>query len=253
MIEERITSRKNPLLVQVKKLLSSRSERLRQGLFVCDGTKLLAEAAQYAPKTLHTVILADGVETCPLPASVRVVRVPGDVMESISPMRSPQGAVFLCRLPQAASLSVRPGMLILDGVQDPGNVGTILRTADAMDIPVVLTEGSADPYSWKAARATMGAIFRRPPSIANWQSVVNACKAAQIPLAAAALTETAKDIRDSHLANCAVIIGSEGQGIRKELMEVCDETLIIPMNAQCESLNAAVAAAIVLWEMRRNK
>lgn len=253
MMEERITSRRNPLLLQVKKLLSSHSERLAQGLFACDGTKLLEEAARYAPQALDTVILADGVETCTLPASARIVRVPADVMESVSPMRSPQGAVFLCKLPQTAPLSVRPGMLILDGVQDPGNVGTILRTADAMDVPVILTEGCADPYSWKAARATMGAIFRRPPALAGWQSVVSACKAAQIPLAATALTETAKDLRGCNLAGCAVIIGSEGQGIRKELLENSDETLIIPMNDHCESLNAAVAAAIVLWEMRRNR
>ena len=92
-METRITSRKNPYLQQVKKLLSSRKERENTGLFVADGTKLLQEAVQYFPG-LDTVILSDGVEAA-VPESVKVIRVPGDVMESISPMASPQGAVFV--------------------------------------------------------------------------------------------------------------------------------------------------------------
>ena len=98
MTQERITSRKNPLLQQVKKLFSSRREREQTGLFAADGTKLLEEAAKYCPG-LETAILSDGVEVS-LPERVRIIRVPGDVMESISPMASPQGAVFLCRLPE---------------------------------------------------------------------------------------------------------------------------------------------------------
>ena len=136
MTEQRITSRKNPLLQQVKKLLSSRRERERAGLFAADGTKLLQEAARYCPG-LETAILSDGVEA-QLPEQVRVIRVPGDVMESISPMASPQGAVFLCRLPEKTPFRPKPGMLLLDGIQDPGNLGTILRTADALDVLVVL-------------------------------------------------------------------------------------------------------------------
>ena len=97
MTEERITSRKNPFLQQVRKLVSSRKAREESGLFVSDGTKLLAEAVRWYPG-LHTVILSDGVEA-DVPDYVRVVRVPGDVMESISPMETPQGALFLCRLP----------------------------------------------------------------------------------------------------------------------------------------------------------
>ena len=99
MMEQRITSRKNPLLQQVKKLLSSRKAREEAGLFVSDGTKLLEEAVKYCPG-LHTVILSEGVEAA-LPDHVRVFRVPGDVMESVSPMASPQGALFLCALPES--------------------------------------------------------------------------------------------------------------------------------------------------------
>ena len=98
MNEIRITGRKNPLLQQVRRLLNSRRERTAAGLFVADGTKLLEEAVKHWPG-LDTVILADGVDA-QVPESVKLIRVPGDVMESISPMQTPQGALFLCRLPE---------------------------------------------------------------------------------------------------------------------------------------------------------
>ena len=153
MMVERISSRKNPLLQQVKKLLSSKKERENAGLFVADGTKLLEEAVKYYPG-LDTVILSDGVEA-QIPDHVRLVRVPEDVMASISPMETPQGALFLCRLPEKTPFQPKPGMLLLDGIQDPGNVGTILRTADALEVPVVLLEGCADPYSHKVDRKSV--------------------------------------------------------------------------------------------------
>ena len=143
MMEQRITARKNPLLQQVRKLLTSRKEREATGLFVADGTKLLQEAVRWYPG-LDTVILADGVDA-QLPDRVRVIRVPQEVMASISPMETPQGALLLCRLPEKKEFIPQKGMLILDGIQDPGNLGTILRTANALQIKVVLLEGCADP------------------------------------------------------------------------------------------------------------
>ena len=166
MMTEHITSRKNPLLQQVKKLLSSKKARDEACLFAADGTKLLQEALAY-DSGLHTVILTEGVDVM-LPDSVRVVRVPGDVMESVSPMASPQGALFLCRLPEKSPFVPKTGMLLLDGIQDPGNLGTILRTADALDIPVALLEGCADPYSHKVVRASMGAVFRTKVIQTTW-------------------------------------------------------------------------------------
>ena len=249
MMEQRITSRKNPLLQQVKKLLSSRKAREEAGLFVSDGTKLLEEAVKYYPG-LDTVILSDGVEAN-VPEGIRVIRVPGDVMESISPMQSPQGALFLCRLPEEKAFVPTPGMLLLDGIQDPGNLGTVLRTADALDIPVVLLEGCADPYSHKVVRSSMGAVFRRPVLRSDWSAVKAACAAAGIPVGVTALSARAKDLRESELKNMAVVIGSEGQGVRKEILDGADAELIIPMNPHCESLNAAVAATIVMWQMKQ--
>ena len=249
MMEQRITSRKNPLLQQVKKLLSSKKNREEAGLFAADGTKLLAEAVKYFPG-LDTVILSDGVEA-EIPETVRLIRVPGDVMESISPMASPQGALFLCRLPEKKQFTPTPGMLLLDGIQDPGNLGTILRTADALDIPVVLLEGCADPYSHKVVRSSMGAVFRTEVVQAKWEEVKAACTAANIPIGVTALSDRAKDLRQWDLKQMAVVIGSEGQGVRREILDSADAELIIPMNPHCESLNAAVAATIVMWQMKQ--
>ena len=248
-MEERITSRKNPLVQQVRKLLTSRKARVEAGLFVSDGTKLLQEAAQYC-KGLDTVFLSDGVEAR-VPEGTRVIRVSKEVMEAISPMENPQGAVFLCRLPEKKAYEPHPGCLLLDGIQDPGNLGTILRTADALDIPVTLLEGCADPYSPKTVRASMGAVFRTQPVKADWAEVKAACAEAQIPVAVTALSRRAKDLRNAGLRGMAVVIGSEGQGVRREILESADGELIIPMNPRCESLNAAVAAAIVMWQMKQ--
>ena len=246
---EHITSRKNPLLQQVKKLLTSKKARSEAGLFVSDGTKLLQEAIRWWPG-LDTVILSQDVEV-DIPEGVRTVVVPKDVMESISPMQTPQGALFLCRLPEEKPFVPKPGMLLLDGIQDPGNLGTILRTADALEIPVALLEGCADPYSHKVVRSSMGAVFRMEVFQTTWQTVKSACAEAQIPIAVTALSDTAQDLRQAPLQTMAVVIGSEGQGVRDEILTCAQHSLIIPMNPHCESLNAAVAAAIVMWQMKQ--
>ena len=249
MTEERITSRKNPLLQQVRRLLSSRKERQQAGLFVADGTKLLSEAVKWW-QGLETVILSDDVQVR-LPEQVRVVRVPSQIMEYISPMQTPQGALFLCRLPEQTGFIPKPGMLFLDGIQDPGNLGTILRTADALQIPVALLEGCADPYSHKVVRASMGAVFRSPVQQTTWEEAKLRCDQEGIPIAVTALSDTAKDIRNAPIETMAVVIGSEGQGVRPQILESARQQLIIPMNPDCESLNAAIAAAIVMWQMKR--
>ena len=247
-MEERILSRKNPLLQQVRRLLTSKKERMTTGLFVADGTKLLQEAIRWWDG-LETVILSDGIEA-EIPEGVRVVRVPADVMESLSPMETPQGALFVCRLPKKTVFEPKPGMLLLDGIQDPGNIGTILRTADALAVPVVLLEGCADPYSHKVVRASMGAVFRNPVIQSSWADMKEVCNRENIPVAVTALSDTAVDIRTADLQKMAVVIGSEGQGVRREILDSADAELIIPMQDHCESLNAAIAAAIVMWQMK---
>ena len=172
-------------------------------------------------------------------------------MESISPMKSPQGALFVCKLPTRQPFVAAPGMLLLDGIQDPGNLGTILRTADALQVPVGLLEGCADPYSHKVVRASMGAVFRTKPVMTTWEQAKAAFADENIPMAVTALSEQAKDIRQVDLKTMAVVIGSEGQGVRQQIIDEASQQLIIPMNANCESLNAAIASAIVIWEMKK--
>jgi TrmH family RNA methyltransferase len=248
LIEPIITSRKNPLIQQVRRLLSSRKERQSAGLFVSDGTKLLAEAVRWWPE-LDTVLLSEDVKVA-LPSSVNTVRVSREIMEYVSPMQAPQGALFLCRLPEKTEFLPRKGMLLLDGIQDPGNLGTILRTADALGASVALLEGCADPYSHKVVRASMGAVFRTPVVQTTWEEAHAACKSAGIPVAVTALSDTAEDLRSVDLSQMAVVIGSEGQGVRQQILDCADRQLIIPMNPHCESLNAAVAATIVMWQMK---
>ena len=250
MKKERITSARNPLMLHVKKLLTSRSYREKCGAFAAEGTKLLEEAVKWYP-ALETVVVQEGAAVCPLPEHVRVVEIPESLMRSVSQMEAPQGAIFICRLPEARGADIRPGTLLLDRIQDPGNLGTILRTADALDIPVVLLDGCADAYSPKTVRASMGAVLRTQPVHMTREEAVRRCRAQQLPLLATAMSPDAQDLRSRALSQCAVVIGSEGRGVSRELFEAADGKIIIPMNPRCESLNAAIAAGIVMWQMKQ--
>lgn len=246
---ERITSRQNGLLSKVVKLQTNRKLRHQEGLYVGDGTKLLQEAVKWAPEQLQAVILREDVKCPELPGHVRAVQVSRELMNQISMMEAPEGALFVMKMPENKAGEVLPGTLVLDGIQDPGNVGTILRTADAMEVPVLLSDGCCDPYNPKTVRATMGALFRNPPRQLTHADLIASCREKQIPLLATALSPEAMDLRQADLKKCAVIIGSEGQGVSRELLEASDGQIIIPMSPRCESLNAASAASIVLWQM----
>lgn len=246
---ERITSAKNPLIAHLKKLHTDRAYRAQCGQFLCEGRKLLSEALQWYPK-IDTVVATEGFELPELPPGTRVVTVPESLMEHISVMKSPQGVLFTCALPGERPLTVRRGMLLLDRIQDPGNLGTILRTADAFDVPVLLTNGCADPFSEKTVRASMGAVLRTPPQSTPMEEILAACRVQGVPLAATALAPDSEDLRGVRMNDYLVVIGSEGQGICQELLDASNKKIIIPMQQRCESLNAAVAATIVLWQMR---
>jgi TrmH family RNA methyltransferase len=143
-------------------------------------------------------------------------------------------------------------VLVLEGVQDPGNVGTILRTADAFSINcVVLLEGCADVYAPKTVRSTMGAVFRQFICELPLEELPAFCRNRGLKLYGAALSDRAKDVRTLPLRNAAVCVGSEGRGLSRELLGLCDGEVIIPMRGPAESLNAAVAAAVLMWEMTR--
>lgn len=251
---ERITSRANPLVGRIRKLNTSRSFRRSEGRFVCDGPKLLGEALRWGAQ-VETVVRVPGAPALPTPG-VREVEVPPELLKGLSTTESPQGVLFLCALPSLQLPAELPGAryLVLDGVQDPGNLGTVWRTADAFGADgLILLPGCADPFSPKAVRASMGACFRLAAWEAERAELSAALDRAGIPLYAAALRADTEDVRRVGLGRCAVVIGSEGRGVSAETLALCEKTLKIPMRPRCESLNAAVAASVVLWEMARGE
>lgn len=253
MAPQRITSRKNPLLQRVR-ALAAHPARREDGIYLCEGRKLLEEALRWqAP--LNTVICQEGMELPPLPPQVRLVEVPEDVMASLSPSRSPQGLLFLCTQAPSAPLPQRlegRRYVLLEGLQDPGNVGTIWRSADALGADgLLLTGGCASPWGWKCLRSSMGACFRLPLWEGAWPEMEALLRRSDLPLYAAALGPESRDLRELRVERCAVAIGNEGAGLSQALLSQCDGRVRIPMRERCESLNAAAAAAVILWELER--
>ena len=250
---ETITSRQNPLMTHLRKLASSRSYRKKSGEYLCDGTKLLDEALKWGAP-VQTAVFSDDVEIPTLPDTVRAVCVSEDLMRSVSPMETPQGALFTVALPETKLPETLAGKhyLVLDGVQDPGNVGAVLRTADAFGCTgALLLPGCADPYGPKTLRAAMGAVFRLPLYAVGLEALPGLLADAGLPLYGTALRHDTVDVRQRDLRRCALVIGSEGRGVSAEVLALCRETLRIPMSSHCESLNAAAAAAVLLWEAYR--
>lgn len=203
---------------------------------------------------VQTAVFSDGVEIPTLPDTVRAVCVSEDLMRSVSPMETPQGALFTVALPETKLPETLAGKhyLVLDSVQDPGNVGTILRTADAFECDgVFLVNACADLFNPKTARATMGAIFRREAYSVTPEELFALLSKSNIPLYGTALREDTVPLSDANLSKAAVAIGSEGRGLSQQMLDECAKTLKIPMSPRCESLNAAIAATVVLWEMYR--
>ena len=252
-MREKITSRTNPLIVRLKKLKSRRAARREEGVFLCEGPKMLQEAVKWGAD-IEVVLCTPERELPPLKAGTRIVEVPEDLLASVADTETPQGVVFLCR---GSGLDFDPStawerFLVLDGVQDPGNLGTIWRTADAFGAEgIVLVNHCADPWNPKTVRATMGAVFRLPLCECSLPELADYLKRRDIPLYATALREDTADLREVELEKAAVIIGSEGRGVSAEALKLCDKTVKIPMTERCESLNAAIAASVVLWEMAR--
>lgn len=249
---EHITSRQNPLMVRIKKLGQSRALRREEGVFVCEGPKLIEEALKWGA-CVETLLAAEG-KTPPqgLPRESRRVEVPDSLLRAVSSVETPQGLLAVCRTPSLTPPDKLSGgrYLVLDGVQDPGNLGTIWRTADAFGADgLILLPGCADPWGPKTLRATMGACFRLPVWEGTLEALLPRLEKAALPLYATALREDTEDIRAVPLARAAVVIGSEGQGVSPPVLAACEKTLKIPMRERCESLNAAAAGTVVLWQM----
>lgn len=252
---EHITSRRNPLLEHIRKL-DNAAYRRRSGAFLCDSPKLVDEALRHGVAVTCVVTVQGAAFPESLPEGVRRVTVPADVMDSISPLPAPQGMLAVCALPDLTAPDALPSgrYVVLDGVQDPGNVGAVLRTADAFGCTgALLLPGCADPYALKTLRASMGAVFRLPLYAVGVDRLPGLLAAAGLPLYGTALRHDTVDVRSRDLRRCALVIGSEGRGVSDRVLALCSETLRIPMTPRCESLNAAAAAAVLLWEAYRTE
>lgn len=250
MAVEHITSRKNAIIQRLRTLAADAAFRREQGEYLCDGHKLLAEALDKGAE-LRCVLWKERPGKTALPAAARQYTAPAELFDYVSPMKNSPGPLFTLALPEEAE-PVFTRAILLENVQDPGNVGTVIRTAAAMGVDTVILCGAcADVYSPKTARATMGAIFRERIIHCSADDVRAIVDRNGLKLYGAALSDRAADIRSLQLSNAVVAVGSEGQGLSEEFLTQCDGELIIPMSPGSESLNAAVAAAIVLWEMAR--
>ena len=248
---EKITSRKNPYIINIRALEKDADYRYEAGEFVCDGLKLLKEAVLFGAEI--TSVLWKGKAEDMLPDVGQYV-VPDDLFEYISPMKNSPGPLFTVKIPEEDWKTGIKKAIILETVQDPGNVGTVIRSAGAFNIDaVILCNGCADPFSPKAVRSTMGAVFRQRIIKTDINGTKELLDKNLLPLYGAALSDKAESIEGLNLSACAVAIGSEGQGLSRGMLDICEKEIIIPMNENSESLNAAVASAVIMWEMRDRK
>ncbi|MFB0921106.1 MAG: RNA methyltransferase [Oscillospiraceae bacterium] len=248
---EHITSRKNRIIVHLKELSQDGAYRRKNGEFVCDGEKMLKEALSFGAEV--TCILWGNDAAFKVSESIPQFFCPPGLMQHVSPLKNSAGPVFSVRMPPAKADDEKVSTaIVLENVQDPGNVGTVIRTADAMGTDIVILIGDcADLYNPKTVRATMGGIFRQKVFETDIDGLIDYVNRNDLKLYGAALSENAEDIRNIDLKGTAVAIGSEGRGLTEQLLMGCKAQLIIPMCPDCESLNAAVAASIVMWEMHR--
>ena len=249
---EYVTSRQNSAVQHVKKLASNRKFRRETGEFLCEGPKMWAEAMEHGWMVSTLLTSEEDLLRQYEGTPARSVLVTPELLSYAADTETPQKMIFTCRIPEQTEELQGERFLVLDGVQDPGNVGTIWRTADAFGADgLILLPGCADPWSPKVVRSTMGACFRLPVLNCTLDDLLSVLRQKQIPLYATALREDTRDIRTVELKRSAVVIGSEGRGVSDAVLACCEQTIIIPMRERCESLNAAMAAGIVLWESWR--
>lgn len=244
---EQISSRKNAYIRHVRQLAADGAYRRERGEYLCDGMKTLREAIGFGAKVTSILWKEDCAEG-EYPDAAQYV-CPSELFDYASPMVNSPGPLFTAAIRGCRKPGKLRSAMILEGVQDPGNVGTVIRTANAFGIDaVILTGGCADLYHPKTVRSTMGAIFRQTVLEIELPRLADFLHDQKLPLYGAALAEDAASIRGMDLRGTALAVGSEGRGLSRELLEICEKKIIIPMRPDSESLNAAVAASVLMWE-----
>ena len=227
---DRITSRKNAVITHLRALGAESAYRAAAGEYLCDGYKLLDEALK-SGAVITSVLWKEGGARSELVCD-RQYSAPPELFDYASPMKNSPGPLFTVRRDEGGGDERVQSAIVLENVQDPGNVGTVLRTASAFSIDAVVLLGGVLTLSREESTAWL--------------------KKQGLKLYGAALSERATDVRKVDITHSAIAVGSEGHGLSRELLDLCDGEIIIPMDARSESLNAAVAASVLMWEMARD-
>lgn len=257
-----ITSKDNDIVKKIRKL-KDKKYRDELGVYVIEGIKVIEEAINENVEIEKIVICEDCTEASIIPqklmyaiAKYNCIYVSKKVFEVLTDVVAPQGILAIVRRPEKNEKIDYNAELILalDGIQDPGNLGTILRTADSVNLnQIIVTKNTADCYNPKVVRSTMGAILRI--KIIETESLVNTLKEAKknkFKIVATSL-DTQNNIYDIEYNKKVIVIGNEANGVTKEVQSMADNKVKIPMLGKTESLNASVATGIMLYEYVRQK
>jgi RNA methyltransferase, TrmH family len=252
-----IESRQNPRVKELRAALS-RSGRTPSGLIAIEGEHLVAEAMR-SHLRFSTIFLRDGYKPpFALPEDAKHLLLPADVFASAVSTEQPQGIAALVHPPAFSPdmlfRAPAPLILVLAGLQDPGNVGTLLRSAEAFAANgVLMLPGTASPWNPKSLRASAGSAFRVPAVNATEADALDLLARHNVP-AIATVARAGPPVSDAPLANaCALLIGNEGAGLSDSLLAAAAHRITIPMPGKVESLNAAIAGSLLLYEVSRQR
>lgn len=256
-MENIIKSKDNPVIKLYQRLSSSKKERLQYGLFVLEGARITEDAVRenadirYLIFTENASARADQFQVDL--RTTRVIVISNELGNRISSTENTQGIFAVCAVPAppVSYFKENGKYIVLYGLQDPGNVGMIIRTADAFGVDGVILSGSCDVYSPKVIRSTMGSIFRENIMVENDSERLFAMlDEHNVRTSAAVIDDDALNIRDCSFEGAhAVFIGNEGNGLPAETAGRCGRRVIIPMKGSINSLNAAMAAGVMMWEL----
>lgn len=257
-----ITSKDNEIIKNIKKL-NEKKYRDQMNQYIVEGIKLVKEAIVENAKIVKIVVCEECENDANFEKSLMYeiakydcIYVSKKVFDSITNVNTPQGILAVIEKSSGEEkISYKEDIIVvLDGIQDPGNLGTILRTLDSVNLKqIILSEKCADPYNPKVVRSTMGAIFR--VNIIECKNIVETLKNIKknkYKIMATSL-ETEKSIYTVEYNKKVLVIGNEANGVSKEVLELADEKIKIPMLGKTESLNAAVATGVILYEYARRK
>jgi len=261
MSRRSITGFSNPTVKAVR-ALREKKHRKREGRFLAEGLRLLTDALE-SERIPEMLLMAEGREGHPLLSALEaavsgaggdVIEVPEDLLAKITGKDNPQAVagVFAEWNTGLEALDREAGKLwlVAQAMRDPGNLGTMLRTADAVGAGgVILLDDCADPFSVEAVRASMGAVFTVPLAQARWEDFLPWLRAGEGQLIAASLREAVPYRGAPYAAPCFVMVGNESRGLAEDYERACDLRVTMPMKGRADSLNAAVAAAVLAYEV----